>query len=259
MTTREATRKGLNLKLDELDRLVLGVLVGLCLGAVGASLYFHYRTALPDLADWLDSVLQNAGTEMLGAFLTFLLIEVFVRKRRERDADERAIDQEKQRLILQMSSPDNAFAVEAARILQARGWGFGNDVTLQGVSLANANLQEAVLQRANLKGTHLSCANLKGARLLGADLQEAVLLGANFEGANLEDANLQEAFLKDSLGLVRGAIFSEETIMPDGYRWTPDTNLSRFIDPNHPDFWRSDEEWSPAFWDKEDDDKGDVR
>jgi hypothetical protein len=282
MTTREATPKrwNINLNLDRLDILVLGVLIGLFAGAVGMSLYFHFSSV--GLADWLDSVLQNTGTEMFGAFLTFALIEVMLRKRREQDAENRAIEQEKERLILQMGSPDNTFAVEAARILKARGWGFKEDTTLHGANLQEANLQGANLEgaslhgaiflRANLPEASLYGANLRGAVLMRTNLHRAFLVAANLHWANLQEANLQEANLQGAN--LQGAIllganlqgvrlssdffgnanYDRETTLPDGSKWTPDTDLTRFTNPDHPDFWRSDKEWSPAFRGKDDND-----
>jgi hypothetical protein len=35
-------------------------------------------------------------------------------------------------------------------------------------------------------------------------------------------------------------------VLPDGTRWTPDTDMERFTDPQHPAFWRSDNRHSPA-------------
>jgi len=34
------------------------------------------------------------------------------------------------------------------------------------------------------------------------------------------------------------AKLAEHTTLPDGTRWKPDTDLARFTDPDHPDFWR---------------------
>jgi hypothetical protein len=299
MTTREATSKrfNLNLNLDRLDILVLGVLSGLFLGAVGASLYFHFRTSLPDLADWLDSVLQNTGTEMFGAVLTFYLIEVMLRKRREGDAERRATAREKRRLILQMGSPNNTFAVEAARILWARDWGYGKDASLcgaildkanlQGATLVKVNLEEAVLIEANLQEADLNVATLEAANLIRANLQKADLTQANLREAYLEEANLQEADLEmadleearlleanlqganlagANLAManlseanlagasLRATGLDEDTTLPDDSRWTPDTDMARFTDSDHPDFWRSSWRDSPAYRGDEDDD-----
>ena len=72
------------------------------------------------------------------------------------------------------------------------------------------------------------------------NLQEADLRGANLQEANLWGANLQGA----DLG---GATFDENTMLPDGTKWTPGTDMGRFTDREHPDFWRSDDPASPAY------------
>ncbi len=65
------------------------------------------------------------------------------------------------------------------------------------------------MSAANLEGANLNAANLKGARL-----QEA-----NLEGADLEDAK-----------------FDENTTLPDKTKWTPDTDMECFTNPEHPEF-----------------------
>src|SRR5690606_1405062 len=138
---------------------------------------------------WLDGFAQNFSTEMIGAAITFILLEILLAGRREKEAEQR----EKERLILQMGSPFNEMAIEAVRQLRVRGW--LTDGSLQGAKLIRANLQEADLIDANLQGASLMGANLQGARLWDADLQEAVLSDANLQKARAHDANLQRADL----------------------------------------------------------------
>ncbi|MBN1122326.1 MAG: pentapeptide repeat-containing protein [Anaerolineae bacterium] len=177
--------------------------------------------------EWIDGFFQNFGTEMIGAAITFLLIEILLTGRREKEAE----DREKERLILQMGSPFNESAVEAARQLRHRGWGFNDDNSLQkaylqranleGADLSHANLEDSNLEVANLKeaffwevnlkganlgvanlkGAHLGVVNLEGASLFGANLEETVLLGTNLEGANLHAANFEGATLPDGTKL----------------------------------------------------------
>lgn len=149
------------------------------------------------------------------------------------------------------------------------------DVDLSGVHLDSANLQDANLMSANLKGAWLRVANLERAELSYTDCQKAdlrsvilkeagmwntFLQGANLSGANLhraevghifcEGANLMNAWLRN-VEDIELAHFDETTILPDAqiigkdeHRnpiydkfWTPDTDMLRYIDPEHPDFW----------------------
>ena len=58
---------------------------------------------------------------------------------------------------------------------------------------------------------------------------------AHLSGAYVWRANLRDA-RPDSI-----------TPLPDGTKWTPDADLTRFTDPDHPDFWRADDLKSPAY------------
>jgi hypothetical protein len=70
-------------------------------------------------------------------------------------------------------------------------------------------------------------------------LQGANLEGASLQGANLSQADLQGAVLKD-------ARFDDATVLPDGVNWLRRTALTRFTDPNDPEFWRPDNPDSPS-------------
>ena len=101
---------------------------------------------------------------------------------------------------------------------------------LRGAQLDGSDWSYADLRKASLQNAYLACANLRRANLRHANLQ----------ATHLESANLQEASL-------RHAKLDEETILPDGTRWTPETKLARFTDPDHPDFWQSsDGGWSAS-------------
>ncbi len=116
---------------------------------------------------------------------------------------------------------------------------------LQEADLRGTNLQEAILWLANLQEANLRVASLQEANLRVANLQEANLWGTNLWGANLQGAILWGANLQGAdLG---GATFDENTMLPDGTKWTPGTDMGRFTDREHPDFWRSDDPASPAY------------
>lgn len=140
---------------------------------------------------------------------------------------------------------------------------------LSGINLAAANLHKTDLSHSNLHGASLSRASLRfarceGARLIeanlshadlrhadfteadlryarfdGADLRGTILDEADLRGANLQDANLCGACLELQYD---GTPFSVakldgSTILPDGTLWQPDSDLRRFTDSDHEEFW----------------------
>lgn len=142
--------------------------------------------------------------------------------------------------------------------LEGAGLGSAN---LQSARLSEANLVEANLGRANLPGASLYQANLSGARLERANLELASLESANLQSAGLESANLEHANLSEAnlqsawLGRANlaGARLSEanlkgaklynanlkhanmygvkcdkEITLPDGTKWTADTDWTKF-------------------------------
>ena len=148
-----------------------------------------------------DELYSNAGVELLSIGLTVLVIDSLNRRQAEKERivieeanRQRAEAERKAELILQLGSPDNGFAREAARLLRHKGW--LTDGSLQGASLIEANLQGEDLFGANLKGAKLLEANLQGTYLYDANLQEAELSGTNLQGADLQIANLQGANLR---------------------------------------------------------------
>ena len=106
-------------------------------------------------------------------------------------------------------------------------------VNLQEAVLFGANLQEAYLGRANLQQANLFQANMKKANLECANLTQAYLIGANFQKAYLLNANIEDVVWEDEID---GEIYT--ATLPDGTKWTPDTDMTHFTDPHHPDFWR---------------------
>ena len=108
-----------------------------------------------------------------------------------------------------------------------------NYANLTGATLSEANLQSAVLPSANLAGADLWEANLAGVLLY-----ECNLVGANLFGANLAGVNLKKAIFDDKI-VLPDAIYNHQTKTYDKY-WTPDTDMTRYTDPDHPDFWQPD-------------------
>ena len=194
--------------------------------------------------DW-PSFLLNLGTELTGAFVTYFLIEWVLGR-----------EEELEDLIQKMGSTVRDTAVSAADELQRRGKlgdGALSGAALEGADLSGANLDWANLKGARLFGANLSGASLWGANLVGADLAEAnlhkaMLRRANLSGARLMDASLHEAHLISAnlrrshlyaadlrQAILTRAEFNEHTILPDGNKWTPDTNMGRFTNPEQND------------------------
>ena len=123
-------------------------------------------------------------------------------------------------------------------------WARGSNFS--GANLMDANIESARLIYGRFQGTRLNNVNAIGTGFLnsdlsnadfsGADLRNAVFLSANLDGANLTNAYLLDAELDFSLGANRTTL-DETTILPDGTYWTPDTDMERFTNANHPNFW----------------------
>lgn len=105
------------------------------------------------------------------------------------------------------------------------------ETNLSGANLHHANLQRAKLWDADLRQASLDYADLRGANLRHADLQDALLIHARLHGVEFLGANLAGVRLVN-------AEFDETTILPDGTKWTTQTDLKRFTDPTHANFWQ---------------------
>jgi hypothetical protein len=187
----------------------------------------------------------NLSTELGSIALTVLIIDSLTRRYKEQTEEHR----EKTRLIREMGNRDKSVALQAVEELRLNHW--LEDGTLDHLHITWGNLEGAVLNRANLRGAHLWLTNLRrahlydtnlqGAFMQAVDLQDAHLCGTNLAGANLTDSNLLNANLDDA------TILDNETILPDCTYWTPGTDMGRFTDPLHSDFWRSKHPHSPAY------------
>src|SRR5574341_1341491 len=136
----------------------------------------------------------NISTELVSIAITVLVIDAL--------NERRAIQQEKENLILQMSSPTNSIAREAVRVLRMRGW--LTDGTLKGSNLLRANLRKAYLEKADLRDVFFYKVDLQGAYL---------------QWSNLEGARKLEEYQLAQVKYFRGAI------MPDGSCYNGRFNL----------------------------------
>jgi hypothetical protein len=215
--------------------LLLGLLV------IVTGFMYLYPPGQRTIKQFVTDLYANGGAELLSIAVTVLVIDGLNQRRATRE--------QKEALILQMGSPDRGFAIEATRILASKGWLEDGSLTgadlcganLSGASLGGADLRDADLRGADLRDADLSGASLSGAdlsatlpgvlsgaNLTGAGLRYADLRGADLSGANLTGADLRYANLY-SVGDT-DAKFGGGTTLPDGSRWTKDTNMGRFTD-----------------------------
>ena len=165
-------------------------------------------------------------------------------------------------LVAQLNG-SNADAIAAIEELAQKGWLYNG--TLQDISLSYANLHSARIGEADFSGADmtgatlvvvdaesvqlaratLTIANLTDSYFAGANFRAANLAGADLEKVDLRGADLREANLDRTF--LGGANFDDTTILPDGEFWSPETDLTRFTDPDHPGFWCSNDPDSPAY------------
>ena len=153
------------------------------------NVHLNWMGPLPIVADFY----ANVSTELASVALTVLVIDAL--------NERRAIQREKESLILQMSSPINAVAREAVRVLRVRGWLV--DGTLRRANLLRANLRKAFLEKADLREVFLLKADLSGAYLQWSNLEGAreleltqLVQVAYLRGATLQDGSRYDGRFK---------------------------------------------------------------
>lgn len=252
-----------NLTVQQITLIVVGILLVIAFITAIISLMLETDRSRQWYGDWF----QGVSTEMIGAAVTTIFFTFIVGAVQDRQAQSEL----KLELLTQLGSSVNSEAIRAAEELTRRGW--LRDGTLQGVDLgfanlsnarlffgdfrdaimfstilSNADMSETNLQGAIMQGTDLRGAILKDANMQDTDLETASLEGANLSGANLRGAYLLNANLQDAT--LTGAQLNEQTTLPDGSNWTPNTDTTRFTDAAHPDFWRPvpQEEGTLPWW-----------
>ena len=258
-------------------------LVGILIAIVILSLFYKHGR---DVISKGDDFTLNVHTEMLGVAISVLLtVFVIDTRNRRRDAERRQQDLI-DRLLREVRSPEGIIARHAFHELKERHLMYGDNsilrganlmgarpggIDLSGTKLDGANLSEsdfsnsyfvdAILDDTNffwscLKNAVFQSASLRNANLQAANLTKVHLICANLEGAELMDARLDsvQLYTRMTCEISReredGTFVLEDTgqlILPDGSRATPTTDISRFTNKNHPEFWRSDDPDSPAY------------
>ncbi|MGB1287168.1 MAG: pentapeptide repeat-containing protein [Aggregatilineales bacterium] len=250
-----------NLTIQEVTLLVVGILLLLSFITAMISLFLETDRTRQWYGDWF----QGVSTEMVGAAVTTIFFTFIVGAAEQR---QEALTLQTG-LIQQMGSVVNTEALRAVEELRDNGW--LRDGTLQGHEFYSTNLADVFLPGADITGSIFFDANFENAELVGSDFTGANLQGVNFtntrardvifrgatfnaanlldadlRGADLRGANLADANLRGVL--LETTIFDETTILPDADfdsetgaftpNWQPDTDMSRFTDASHSDFWQ---------------------
>lgn len=132
-----------------------------------------------------ELVLSHFGDWSPGFFIDGLLLLVINRVIRSN---------ERNRVISQVGSLSNEFALDAVRRCREESWLEGG--MMEHKHFAKARLSTADLSGAKLAGTDLSFADLSMTDLTHADLQGVSFTGANLSGSDLRWANLTGADLQ---------------------------------------------------------------
>ncbi len=212
-------------------RTTLTLTLLLIAGGIYFAGYASARTIPLDFKTVANDLYINLSSELIGIAVTVALVDLLASIRQQYT--------EKQLLIHQLTSPNNMFAIEAARILENKGWHRDGTLwrkNLHFANLSNAHLRDfefrnSILDKSNLSNSDLGTTNFTKAGLRLVNLTAAQLAGTILRGADLTGANLRNASIVDIQ-------IDETTILPDGKRWSQQEDLFRFTDPDHPNFWK---------------------
>lgn len=188
-----------------------------------------------------DTFLSGLVPESFGILFTVLILN--------RLAENRANEQLKKQLQRRAGSRSNETAKAAVDELRHLGCLVGDDSLLRGFNLHDANWRNIRVYDANLCGADLSKAALIDVRAYRAsfkntNLQFSTMIRGRFDGCDFRGADLREGCLFNAT--FSEAIFDENTLLPDGSKWTLSEDLSRFTNIDHPGLWRSKTPFSPT-------------
>jgi hypothetical protein len=157
---------------------------------------------------WFDgdsSYATNLYAGIISVMVTLWVLDWLEQQRGERQRTQKLREQLARDAGITSKETDK----KAARRLRKHGGLRSDNRLLTGESLFGANLQQEDLLWMNLQRAIVANADLQRALSFGAKLQQAIIATADLQGANLWDTK-----------------FDENAILPDGSKWTPDTNLS---------------------------------
>jgi len=165
-------------KLDIIDVLALLLIV------IGAGL-FAYGLSLDPPSSLEELVLTQFGDWTPGFVMDGVLLLII---------NSVIHTHERRRIISQVASLSNEFALDAVRLCRDEGW--LQSGIMQGRRFASARLGGADLSDSKLSGAIFSFADLSAADLTYCDLTGVDLKGANLHGADLRWADLSRASLQ---------------------------------------------------------------
>lgn len=229
-----------------------------------------------------DDYSLNVYTEFLGIAATVFIVNVIYRHLDNLRSEELRQLEFNENLIRRTRSSQPAEVRSAFHEMYERELVFGKDSIVRGINFVSVEPEDVTLDYANLVDSNLALSNFSDSAFRHADLENvsfkyadlsnadlsysnmrnvdlehaklsnAILTCADLRGSNLINADLEFAntyihWLNDPSEIRANPEMFTQLILPDGTQAEPDTDTSRFTDPNHPDFWRSNDPQSPAY------------
>lgn len=173
--------------------------------------------------------LLNLGTEIIGAALLYIVLDIFIGRFESQEAAERAAAAEKQELLDQMRSTVKSIAARAIERLKATDmWYDGslsqlalNRLDFSGVDLNYISMRESECQEVDFTEAWLTRADLKKASMTHCIFKRAQLKGAFFRSSQLISCNFSRAYCQDTdfrYCILRRADFSGATLHGTDFR-----------------------------------------
>ena len=227
------------------------------------------------IIDWFKGFLLNISTELFGAALIYVLIDVIKESQEKEknalqevtrklisrhpalvsDAIQQILFNEKLKnklfsqenipfthMMLDNQSFPKSFSFPKIDISHSEF----RQAILKGVTFVNTimhgvNFEQADLASACLKNCDLQASIFDNADLSHADLSGCKLEHVDFTEANLTNANLTNAIITDTTQLTGAKLPSfeedERGFVKEGSIWQKHTDMKRFTDPNHPNYY----------------------
>lgn len=115
-------------------------------------------------------------------------------------------------------------------------------VVFNGATLKQCDFTNTTLQHNCFANSKLESCNFTNASISQAVFHNARLNECNFDGTILEDVDFSGAYLIHCKfpNLTPLTMMFGKLTLPDGTLWDDSTDMTRFTDPSHPEFWEPD-------------------